>query len=75
MSLSQNLSRSVELFRCPKTHKLGKICVTRLLFRRWHVTEGELELEVTTATKRVQKMTPKTSTCVAVTKNMLRLRM
>ena len=49
--------------------------MTRLLFRRRHVTEGELELEVTTATKRVQKMTPKTSTCVGVPKNMLRLRM
>ena len=49
--------------------------LTRLSFRRRHVTKRELELEVTTATKRVQKMTPKTSTCVGVPKNMLRLRM
>lgn len=49
--------------------------LTRLSFRRRHVTKRELELEVTTATKRVQKMTPKTSTCVAVTKNILQLRM
>ena len=51
------------------------MCLTRLSFRRRHVTKRELELEVTTATKRVQKMTPKTSTSVAVTKNILQLRM
>ena len=53
MSLSQNLSRSIGLFRSLKTNKLGKMSLTRLSFRRRHVTKGELELEVTTATKRV----------------------
>ena len=70
MSLSQNLSRSTGLFRSLKTHKLGKRCLTGLLFRRRLVTKGELELVVTTVTNRAQKMTPKTSTCVAVPINL-----
>ena len=44
--------------------------LTRLSFRRRHVTKRELELEVTTVTNRAQKMTPKTSTCVAVPINL-----
>ena len=50
--------------------KLGKRCLTGLLFRRRLVTKGELELVVTTVTNRAQKMTPKTSTCVAVPINL-----
>ena len=70
MSLSQNLSRSIELFRSLKTNKLGKRCLTCLSFRRQHVTKGELELVVTTATNRVQKMTRKNSIRVTVPINL-----
>ena len=70
MSLSQNLSRSIELSRSLKTNKLGKRCLTCLSFRRQHVTKGELELVVNTATNHVQKMTRKNSIRVTVPINL-----